>query len=201
MQPWHYIVLVGAVLLVYALMKPGNRQSLPATTIQEIENTMDLFTAELEEENRQLIELVSEMKQEHDRHSAKLQGRLEALERQNIDVSKQMERLLAATEAKQRQAEIIVPQAASVTERSAAPSNEVMSRGSVLANGSIVSDKATQDKQEKQDGMNIRHRYSELFSLEMQGKSIDYIAKKLGMNKGEVMLIIQLAKQEDRLRA
>jgi hypothetical protein len=57
------------------------------------------------------------------------------------------------------------------------------------------------DKPLKQEGMNIRYRYMELFALEKQGKSIDHIAKKLGMNKGEVMLIIQLAKQEDRTRA
>jgi DNA-directed RNA polymerase specialized sigma24 family protein len=49
--------------------------------------------------------------------------------------------------------------------------------------------------------MNIRDRYANVFQLYDQGKSTDYIAKKLDMNKGEVMLIIQLAKQEGQARA
>ncbi|MDF2815761.1 MAG: hypothetical protein K0Q81_1961, partial [Paenibacillus sp.] len=162
MQPWHYIVLVGAVLLVYALMKPGTRQSSkPATTIQEIENTMDLFTAELEEENRQLIELVSEMKQDHDRHSAKLQGRLEALERQNMDVSKQMERLLLATEAKQRQDEAMsAAAAAAVKDQPVAPLRSIPHRGE-LDHVQSASEVMAPDKPLKQEGMNIRYRYTE----------------------------------------
>ena len=44
-------------------------------------------------------------------------------------------------------------------------------------------------------------RYPELFYLYRQGKSIEQIAKKLGINKGETALIIQLAKQEEEGRA
>jgi DNA-binding NarL/FixJ family response regulator len=47
----------------------------------------------------------------------------------------------------------------------------------------------------------IQVRYSELFQLYGQGKSIEVISKKLGMNKGEVQLIIQLAKQEEAAHA
>jgi DNA-directed RNA polymerase specialized sigma24 family protein len=47
----------------------------------------------------------------------------------------------------------------------------------------------------------IHARYSELFMLYEQGKSIEMISKKLGMNKGEVQLIIQLAKQEAAVHA
>ncbi|QKS46230.1 hypothetical protein HUB94_18615 [Paenibacillus cellulosilyticus] len=43
----------------------------------------------------------------------------------------------------------------------------------------------------------IRTRYTELFELYDSGKSIEAVARKLGMNKGEVQLIIQLAKQEE----
>lgn len=199
MQPWHYIVLLGTVLLVFAFLKPSIRQSAkPATTIKEIEDTMEQFTAELEEENRQLIQLVSEMKNDHEKHSAKLQGRLEVLERQNIDVSKQLDRLLQA-EANQRNKELSVP--VMVHDPAAAKlAAAVAASASKPANP--VTEALTVEKQEtKPDGMNIRNRYTELFQLEKQGKSIDHIAKKLGMNKGEVMLIIQLAKQEDHARA
>ncbi|WP_042160514.1 DUF6115 domain-containing protein [Paenibacillus gorillae] len=47
----------------------------------------------------------------------------------------------------------------------------------------------------------IQSRYAELLELYSQGKSIELIAKKLGMNKGEVQLILQLAKQEEGARA
>jgi DNA-binding NarL/FixJ family response regulator len=42
----------------------------------------------------------------------------------------------------------------------------------------------------------IQSRYADLFGLYNQGKSIEMISKKLGMNKGEVQLVLQLAKQE-----
>ena len=43
----------------------------------------------------------------------------------------------------------------------------------------------------------IKSRYAELFDLYEQGKSIDMIAKSTGLQRGEVQLIIQLAKQEE----
>ena len=43
----------------------------------------------------------------------------------------------------------------------------------------------------------IKSRYAELFDLYEQGKSIDMIAKTTGLQRGEVQLIIQLAKQEE----
>ncbi|MBW7461685.1 hypothetical protein K0U00_47285, partial [Paenibacillus sepulcri] len=46
----------------------------------------------------------------------------------------------------------------------------------------------------------IRSRYLELFELHDGGKSVDSIARKLAMNKGEVQLILQLSKQEEAAR-
>ncbi|HZG75674.1 MAG TPA: hypothetical protein VEZ72_07425, partial [Paenibacillus sp.] len=43
----------------------------------------------------------------------------------------------------------------------------------------------------------VKSRYKEVFDLHDSGKSIEYIAKKLGKNKGEVQLILGLAKQEE----
>jgi len=47
----------------------------------------------------------------------------------------------------------------------------------------------------------IRRRYAELVSLYERGRSIEQIAKALAMNKGEVQLILQLAKREVGQRA
>ena len=49
-------------------------------------------------------------------------------------------------------------------------------------------------------GLSMKSRYSELFTLHDQGKSVEAIAKKLSMNKGEVSLILQLSRQEERTR-
>ncbi|MNG03181.1 hypothetical protein D3C84_862490 [compost metagenome] len=54
--------------------------------------------------------------------------------------------------------------------------------------------------QPDQSRPSIRDRYVELFELYDQGKSIEAVARKLGMNKGEIQLIIQLAKQEEGAR-
>ncbi|MNP20313.1 hypothetical protein D3C76_1128800 [compost metagenome] len=42
----------------------------------------------------------------------------------------------------------------------------------------------------------IKHRYAEVFELHEQGKSIDVIGKLVGLQRGEIQLILQLAKQE-----
>ncbi|MNC80265.1 hypothetical protein D3C75_1330060 [compost metagenome] len=42
-----------------------------------------------------------------------------------------------------------------------------------------------------------RDRYPELFELYGKGKSIDMIAKTMGLQRGEVQLILQLAKKEE----
>ena len=42
----------------------------------------------------------------------------------------------------------------------------------------------------------IRSKFDELLTLHEEGKSIEYIAKKLNKNKGEVQLIIRLAQTE-----
>lgn len=47
----------------------------------------------------------------------------------------------------------------------------------------------------------IRGRYAELLDMYDRGRSIEQIARALNMNKGEVQLILQLAKREEAARA
>ncbi|MNJ40883.1 hypothetical protein D3C77_357880 [compost metagenome] len=51
------------------------------------------------------------------------------------------------------------------------------------------------DKNNVEDS--FHERYPELFELYDQGKSIDMIAKAVGIQRGEVQLILQLAKKEE----
>lgn len=191
MEPWHYIVLLGLVLVVYAAIVPNRKRSGNHPNVMaEIEQTMKQFSDELEEENRQLLGLVSDMKKEHDLHTAKLQGRIEALERQNREVGEQL-RLLQAERARPE------PEAAAAETllRVAAPSD------AATAESSAAGDPSADTKQQPNEPMKIRERYADVFHLYDKGESTEYIAKKLEMNKGEVMLIIQLAKQEEQARA
>lgn len=191
MEPWHYIVLLGLVLVVYAAIVPNRKRSgNHSNVIAEIEQTMKQFSAELEEENRQLLGLVSDMKKEHDLHTAKLQGRIEALERQNREVGEQL-RLLQAERARPE------PEASTAE----TPLRIVAESAAATAESATASDPSADTKQQPNEPMKIRERYADVFHLYDKGKSTEYIAKKLEMNKGEVMLIIQLAKQEEQARA
>lgn len=204
MEPWLYIVLLGLVLVVYAKFVPKREQpSKQSNVIKEIEDTMEQFSAELEEENRQFLGLVADMKKEHDIHTAKLQGRIEALEQQNRTVNDQLSLLIRA-EQKRRD------EPPSLKEETLRP--PILSASRSIVQEMVVSNDAERDKlssspaadsisnQPERGPMNIRERYANVFHLYDQGKSTEYIAKKLEMNKGEVMLIIQLAKQEDQAR-
>ncbi|MDF2657330.1 MAG: hypothetical protein K0Q94_121 [Paenibacillus sp.] len=187
MDPWLYIVLLGLVLIVYAKLVPKKEPAAKQTNVmKEIEDTMELFSAELEEENKQLLGLVSGMKQEHEAHTATLLGRIEALEQQNKAVNEQLSILLD-----QRMRKEPVPAAAGAE----APVLDALPVAAPLAQQ--AEEPAVQPEPVP---ASIRDRYPDVFRLYEQGKSTEYIAKKLEMNKGEVMLIIQLAKQEDQSR-
>ncbi len=60
---------------------------------------------------------------------------------------------------------------------------------------------STRPKKElEQIKSSIADRYPELFALLADGGTIEEIAKKTGMGKGEVLLIIQLSKEEGEQR-
>ncbi|MCS7461867.1 hypothetical protein N0M98_17155 [Paenibacillus doosanensis] len=188
-QPWVYIVLIGLIIIVYAKIMPRTNGSkeLQGPTIGEIEETMEHFAAELEEQNEALIRQLAETTREYDAQSAKLASKIDMLEKQSVHTGQEIARLSLANEELQKKLERITEWQQSVLQNAAAfpqPSGEAAA--------------AVEEPQASQ-GMNIKKRYSELFSMYDQGKSSDYIAKKMGMNKGEVSLIIQLAKQEEQL--
>ncbi|NOU93404.1 hypothetical protein GC093_09260 [Paenibacillus sp. LMG 31456] len=190
-QPWVYIVLFGLVFIVYAKIMPKSNTSKGQQnpTINEIEETMEHFTAELDEQNKALIQLLAETKRDYELQSARLTSRIEMLEKQSGQVGQDIMKLGVVTEDLQKQISQPreMPLAVPLEPNSA----------SVEVAAAIIEDVP----ETASTPMNIKVRYSELFDMYDQGKAIDHIAKKLGMNKGEVNLIIQLAKQEERLNA
>lgn len=191
-QPWVYIVLFGLVILVYAkiMPKPNTTKGQQAPTIHEIEETMEHFTAELDEQNKALIQMLAETKRDYELQTARLTSRIEMLEKQSGQAGQEIMKLGVATEELQKQFNQQKETQAAVLLESvpAAPATD-------LAAAEV------HEEPEQPAAMKMKVRYGELFDLYEQGKSVDYIAKKLNMNKGEVNLILQLAKQEERLNA
>ncbi|GCL71391.1 MULTISPECIES: hypothetical protein [Paenibacillus] len=199
-QPWIYIVLVGLVLIVYARMVPrssGNQgsKSQSGSMLSEMEETMDHFAAELDEQNKALIQMVAETKKEYELHSAKLVYRIETLEKQGSQLQQEISRIGYVCE--QLQARL-----SDQTRSDAGNSGETAGsvepeRHAEAANAASPPEPVTQEPPAVSFVSDMKERYSELFALYQQGKSTDYIAKKLGKNKGEINLILQLAKQEE----
>lgn len=177
MQPWHYILLVGAVIFIGGFIMPRNKSAaaLPNQTVQNMEIALEQFMENMEKDNDELVQLVANvqasLKQEaeqKDKRIAALEKRCELLERQ---LQKEPDRPAPA-----------------------APPAEAEVRSSAVSAGAAP----VQAASAAPDSSSIQVRYAELFQLYKQGKSIEAIARKLAMNKGEVQLIIQLAKKEDR---
>ena len=68
MKPWIYIVLLGIAAVLYAFMLPKRREETVSSEriVKEVENTLEGYMAEIQNENEQLVELVSQMKKELD---------------------------------------------------------------------------------------------------------------------------------------
>lgn len=164
MGPWLYIVLLGVCVVIFAFMRPKEPAAQQTAVVGEIESALEQFALELEDDNKELVASVAGVKRELEAEINKLNGRLDALEKQvrSLPVGQPLPLTPPAPPA---------PAPSAQTEPPAG--------------------------QEEPD---IKTRYSALFDLYNQGKSIEYISKKTGMNKGEVQLIIQLSRQEEQFR-
>lgn len=84
MQPWIYIVLVGAVAIVYALILPARRKEdgSEKQSLKDTEAALELYMADLERENSEMLELVSSIKQQSQSTKAALQEEISELREQ-----------------------------------------------------------------------------------------------------------------------
>jgi DNA-binding NarL/FixJ family response regulator len=182
LDAWIVIVLLGVVILLYAFLLPKTspRKLVDEDVLDTVEDTLQQFVEEMEQENREFARMVGEMKREHERKTAALLDRIEFLERKTAMLTEQLsaEQIAGSTESK----EASQPQPQPLPLPAPKPDEE-----SAVASRSEAS--------------TVKSRYKEVFELYDSGKSIEYIAKKLGTNKGEVQLIIQLAKREEEADA
>lgn len=185
MDNWSYIVLVGAVVLVCALLVPRKKgissDSNSNAAVRNMEIALEQFMGNMELDNQELVKLVTSLKEE---------GRTQTqLKEQRISVLEQKIAVLEQRLEQQRQ------EIKEVTEHTAS----IAYVGAATEAAAVV--EQTLEPVQVQASQSIQSRYSELLQLYNEGKSIEAIAKKSNMNKGEVQLILQLAKQEEGVRA
>lgn len=204
-QPWIYIVLLGAAAVVYAWLLPKRQagRGTEEAVVQKVEATLEQYMVDIENGNDELIELVSGIKQEHAVKQASLQEQVAELRNRIVELERQAAIASVSTQT--------VP-GSEVLLHTGTPHQAVAAYGQfrntqtvipIQAEQSDASIVAVEDQTPLQEvepeaqQESIRERYQELFELYEQGKSVDYIAKQSGIQRGEVQLILQLAERED----
>ncbi|MEK3828346.1 MULTISPECIES: hypothetical protein [Paenibacillus] len=192
MSPWIIIVILGACAIAYAFIMPRKDkvQQPSHQLVQEMESTLEHYMTEIEQDNDALIQRVAELKGEataadHRMQSQlqELQQRLDQLEQQKV---KTTEFSTAENITGQRSEGL---QAQSLMDSVRAETNQQ------IASASELQDNPQQEKDQKRES--IKDRYTELFRLHDEGKSMDAISRQTGIQLGEVQLILQLAEREE----
>lgn len=174
---WVIIILLGLGIILYAkIVTKSDTQPMQKKLYEEMEDTFENFAMEIEEENKQLLEYIMTLKHKHEKDNSILLSRLEQLEKQFLNTTLTYQLKLEKD-------------------------NEIIQNTNVTKDNDndkkVVPESVTVSKPISFEN-DMKERYHDLFKLYNQGKSVEYIAKKIEMNKGEVQLIIQLANQGDK---
>ncbi|MGM1020055.1 MAG: DUF6115 domain-containing protein [Bacillota bacterium] len=204
-QPWIYIVLLGAAAVVYAWLLPKRQagRGTEEAVVQKVEATLEQYMADIENDNHELIELVSGIKQEHAVKQASLQEQVAELRNRIVELERQAALASVSTQTVSGSEVLLhtgTPHQVAAAygqfrnTQSAIPMQAEQSDASIVA---VEEQTPLQEAEPEAQQESIRERYQELFALYEQGKSVDYIAKQSGIQRGEVQLILQLAERED----
>jgi hypothetical protein len=191
--PWLTIVMLGVAVTGYAWMMP-KAKSREKETEFVTEAAYDQLLEDLESENRELLDAVAKFKQEQDETVHKLGRRI-------VDLEQQMRSWLAQSSAP------ATPSPSLTSNLTHPSSHEPVAVATVIAPHLTTKapDTTTVNEQVPETELiaptTIRGRYAELLDMHEKGRSIEQIAKALGLNKGEVMLIVQLARREEQQHA
>ncbi|WP_224753268.1 hypothetical protein [Paenibacillus terricola] len=178
MQPWGYVALLGAFILVLSWTLPRRKEEQPpAQTTTNMEIALEQFMENMESDNRELVDLVKRAQTDNAEQLAIRERRIIDLEHRCAELESRLEKVVVQPVIGQAQTAAHEAVDAAFVQPFAAAEEVPVPRDT------------------------IRMRYPELFELYDSGKSIDVVCRKLNMNKGEVQLIIQLAKQEEGVRA
>ncbi|MNN17512.1 hypothetical protein D3C81_1307030 [compost metagenome] len=205
-DPWFYIVLLGLAALVYAMLIPSRKSTADSVNngIGELETTLEQYMSEIDKENDELIDLVAQMKQDFASKQLAQQEQLVELRKRIIEVEQSSRNNSTTGKA--------VEVAVNATTEPAIETNSIVNAIDVVDDViSVTNDVADQAAAPIADQTQLDHsadtatktpesvrdRYPELFDLYEKGKSIDMIAKTIGIQRGEIQLILQLAKREE----
>ncbi|TFE24401.1 hypothetical protein [Cohnella luojiensis] len=191
MSPWLAVVLLGVAITGYAWLMPKTNARDKEKEF-ESEAAYTQLLEDLETENRELFDAVAKFKREQDETVDKLGRRIVDMEQQMKMWTEQAVSVSVPTEI---QSGLQAP-AVEALSQSPLPyvavslETEAAEMGNDLVAGEIDVPPTT-----------IRGRYPELLEMHDKGRSVEQIAKAMGMNKGEVQLILQLVRREEQQHA
>lgn len=185
---------IRACAIAYALIMPRKDKAQESShqLVQEMESTLEHYMTEIEQDNDALIQRVAELKGEAAATDQRMMSQLQELQQRLDQLEREKTRM---PEPDQSPAMII----------NARQTAEGLQAQGLLDSVKAEADQqaaATSDLQVEQESQeprreSIKDRYTELFRLHDEGKSMDAIAKQTGIQLGEVQLILQLAEQEE----
>ncbi|UVI32526.1 DUF6115 domain-containing protein [Paenibacillus spongiae] len=180
MDPWHYIVLLGAVVVVFGFIQPRKHAPAPEDNmaVRNMETALEQFMENMEADNRDMVNLVAKVQQDSQSQAKLREARIDQLESRCAELEQSLSQYTRESASQP---------APSGSLEKLAYTAEAPEELPILRDEAQVQDAAP----------TIRTRYSELFELYDSGKSVEAIAKKLSLNKGEVQLILQLSRQEE----
>lgn len=192
MEAWQTIMLLGGVAIVCAAILPRKAASNndPANqssqTVRNMETALESFMENMESDNRQMVELVTKTQQDAQAQAANREERIIKLEKRCAELEAALiEQAKVYAAASVSNHAVLTPLTVEIEQQT--------STASTIENIEAAAEMPAPTFEIS----TIRSRYSELFEMYNLGKSIEAIAKKLGINKGEVQLILQLSKQEE----
>ncbi|MDT0122299.1 hypothetical protein Q9R46_06595 [Paenibacillus sp. RRE4] len=192
MSPWIIIVILGACAIAYAFIMPRKDkvQQPSHQLVQEMESTLEHYMTEIEQDNDALIQRVAELKGEATAADHRMQSQLKELQ-QRLD---QLEQQKGKTNELTNAENITVQRSEGLQAQSLMDSVRAETNQEVVL-ASELQDNPAQEEDQKRES--IKDRYTELFRLHDEGKSMDAISRQTGIQLGEVQLILQLAEREE----
>lgn len=201
-EPWMYLVLLGAVIIVCGLLRPKAANNTLALR-QEIEDTLEHYIEEVAEENEKLLIVVEHMKKEQGFRDEALRKRMDMLESSlhHLTEKQQLQNHHVEHRLTSMQQQSVQTASLSATHTELPLTSEEESKlpAEVEAGmSSKAADEAPSYLDQNEEPISIRKRYEPIFALLDEGYSSNDIASKLQLPHGEVEVIIQLGRQEEQ---
>lgn len=196
LAPWIIIVILGACAIAYAMIMPrkDKAQESSQQLVHEMESTLEHYMTEIERDNDTLIQRVAELKGEATAADQRMMSQLQELQQRLDQLEREKTRLSEPSD--QGQAKILNSRPTAEGLQAQGLMDSVRAEADQQASATVDLQHIEQESQETRRE-SIKDRYTELFRLYDEGKSMDAISKQTGIQLGEVQLILQLAEREE----